>query len=98
MKIKTLQNMVAIKPIQFNHEKPKEAGVRFLTSDKLTNDLVSSEVVFRGPEGLQPGDRVFVTADISKHHNIMSAKYKLNDKEFILVPYTYLLLTEKKDE
>jgi hypothetical protein len=95
--MKTLHDNIAIKPIQFNHAQQVEsANARFVRTDKLFRDLVSSELVMDGPNDLKRGDIVYFRGDIYNHPTVQKIS-SLNGVEFVLLPISLAVAVQKKE-
>jgi len=95
--MKTLHDNIAIKPIQFNHAQQVETtSARFVRTDKLFRDLVSSELVMDGPNDLKKGDVVYFRGDIYNHPTVQKIA-SLNGVEFVLLPLSLAVAIQKKE-
>lgn len=85
--MRTMNNLVAVKPFKFKHEEKKEVDprVRVAISDKISNTLVASQAVFDGPDGIEAGDTLYFFADISNHPASRKIMKTDDGTEFIVV-------------
>lgn len=94
--ITTLNDHVALQPLVFDHDKgqSQQTVKGFVGTDKLAKTLVSTKVVFRSKQ-FNPGDEVYLRADV---YNIPQSKniFKLEDKEFILLPESLVVAVKHK--
>ena len=82
---------------QFNHAKQVETtSARFVRTDKLFRDLVSSELVMDGPNDLKKGDVVYFRGDIYNHPTVQKIA-SLNGVEFVLLPLSLAVAIQKKE-
>jgi len=96
--MKTLHDNIAIQPIKFNHAQQVETtNARFVRTDKLFRDLVSSELVMDGPNDLKKGDVVYFRGDIYNHPTVQKIS-SVNGIEFILLPFSLAVAVEKKGQ
>lgn len=96
----TLQNYVGLKPFKFKHDETKTAEANsnwggFSSSDRLMNDLVSTEVLFDSASGFKAGDIVFFKSEVHKFPDF-SRIHKADNKDFLLVPSTHIVAVLKK--
>jgi hypothetical protein len=94
--MKTLHDNIAVTPIKFNHSKEVETNARFVRSDKLHRDLVSSVLVMDGPADLKKGDTVYFKGDIYNHPTVQKIS-SLDGVEFVLLPYSLVVAVKKQE-
>lgn len=92
--MKSINDLVAIKPIAFNHERPDNPVKRYDVTDKLANQLVSTVVVFDS-ETFKAGDTVFLRANISNDAEY-AKQFNLDGQVFSLVHKTKILMVKNK--
>lgn len=97
MSVKILNDMVALKPIVFEHDKGhgQKMVAGFYGTDKLLKTVISSVVVFQS-EGFSAGDVVYLRADIYNNPNAKNI-LKINDVEFIVIPKTLIIAKESNE-
>lgn len=91
----TLNDMVAVLPIKQPQASQELANPRsrIAISSKLNGELVGSEVVFDGPDGIKQSDIAYFTSDVYNYPGTRKI-LSLNGKEFILVPKTMMIAKE----
>lgn len=84
-KITTLNDMVAVKPLKQPQANLEANPRRIAISSKMNGELVESEVVFDGPDGLKKSDIAYFTSEVYNYPNTRKV-LNLNGVEFILLP------------
>jgi hypothetical protein len=95
MAVKILNDMVAIRPLVFDHDKGQgqKMVAGFYGTDKLAKTLITSEVVFDSHK-FKAGEKLYLRADL---YNSPQAKMimKIEDKEFIIIPETMVVAVDR---
>jgi hypothetical protein len=89
--IKTLNDLVAIKPLIFDHDKgeKKEMVKGFVGSDKLMKTIITSEVIFQS-KSFKTGEKVFLRADAYQLPYVKNI-LNIDGTEFVLVPESIII-------
>lgn len=86
---------VAVKPFEDTSSQVKTNRGLALMETKI--GLKKLEVVFDNHElGVQAGDQVYVPSDVVNRHAWAKAVYEAQEKSFILVPETFVLVVLPK--
>ncbi len=95
--LKSLNGHVAVTPIEFDHDKgvnSKNTIKGFVVTDKLSKNLVKTEVVF-GDDEVPTGSIVFIKADfynIPEYKKVYQVEIDGTTFEFSLIPKNYIVL------
>lgn len=90
----SLNNVVAIAPIEFNHDvAPQEPVSRLVRTDKMLNKIVKTKALMDGPQGIKAGNTLMFRADVATHPAYRQV-HELEGQKIIFVPVELVVARE----